>query len=94
MTALIIGTALDAVTFATLAALPGVMGAERNPLTVALVSALGLSGYVTAKIALAGFAALLSVRVSRYRALLLTAVVVGWIGAASNLWASAQLAAA
>lgn len=85
--------ALDALTFASVAALPGVLAYEQNPMTRSLVGLLGMGGFVWAKLAVAGIAAVLIVRArGRVRVVAGVVALVIFVGAGSNLLAIHELA--
>ena len=91
--ALITVVILDAVSFAAVASLPGVVAYELNPITRAIVGAVGVGGFVALKIGLALVTGLLVFRVQGNRLRLLVAIVtiIVAIGAVSNFIAIDQL---
>lgn len=86
--------ALDALTFAAVTSLPGLLAYEQNPVTRTLAGHLGIDGYVLVKLAAGALAALLLVRAgARARTLAAVVALVILVGAASNVWALVQLGA-
>lgn len=84
--------ALDALTFAAVASLPGVLAYEQNPVTRTLAVTLGVGGFVALKLGAGAVAALLLVGARRWRVVGAVAVGLILVGAASNVWALHELA--
>ncbi len=92
--ALYTAVALDAITFAAVASVPGVIAYELNPLTRAIVGAVGLAAFTVVKLTGGAVAALLLLRPQRPAVRHIAAVIAALVtvGAASNLLGLSQLA--